>query len=124
MAETDLTPYLNELMKETGILFKVFEKHVGRRMEMPNAIRTATDKSNPEVHSQLKMAMLAQLAGAFVDKQFPNIRAEKGEAFRGEIVMRLSLEIYRFLTDGLTIDAMRMVIGDPDPYNIPKGIMQ
>lgn len=122
MAESDLTPYLNELMKQTGILFKVFEKQIGRRMEMPHAIETSVDKAAPPVHSQLKMALLAQLAGPFIDKHFPNLTAEKGSAYRGEMVMRLSLEIYRFLTDGLSIDAMRMVIGDPAPPM--KGTMQ
>lgn len=115
MKEDDpLSPAFNKMMAETAILFKLFEKHFGRRMEMPNAIRTTVDKAGPDVHAGLKMSMLCQLVGAFVDKHFMT-ELPPGSEIRGQVVTRLSVEVYRMLTDGLSIDAVRMLVGDPDP---------
>lgn len=115
MKEDDpLSPVLSKMMAETAILFKLFETHFGRRMEMPDRIRTSIDKVGPDVHAGLKMAMVCQLAGAWVDKHFM-AELPPGSEKRGQVVTRLSVEIYRMLTDGLSIDAVRALIKDPDP---------
>lgn len=121
MAATELTPYLNEMLKDTGILYKLFEKNIGSPMQMYDHLQTNQDRMAPPIYGGLKMALIATLAGAFIDQKFPNLAKEKGQEFRGTMVIRLSVEIYRLLTDGVSIDVLRHVVGEPNP--IPQGKM-
>lgn len=107
-----LDPIVTKLLVETGILFKVFEQRVGHRMNLPDRVKTTLDKTSPEIYSQLKASLLCQLAGPFIDKHFPQFT----HAERGELVSRLALEIYRLLTDGISIDAVRVGIQEPDSH--------
>lgn len=111
-----LDPIVTKLLVETGILFKVFEKRLGYRMNLPDRVKTQQDKSSPVVYSQLKAALLCQLSGPFIDKHFPILNHPEHHQIRGELVSRLGVEIYRLLTDGLSIDAVRVGIEDPDPH--------
>lgn len=120
MAATELTPYLNELLKSTGILYKTFEKNIGTPMQMYDHLQTNQDRMAPPVYGGLKMALICTLVGAFVDQKFPTLAQEKGQEFRGTIVIRLTVEIYRLLTDGVSIDVLRHVVGEPNPIPTEK----
>lgn len=120
MAATEVTPYLKQLMTTTGILYKQFQKNMGRPMKMFDVLRTNTDRAAPDIYGGLKMALVADLAGAYIDKHYPNLAAERGHEFRGEIVIRMSAEIYRLLTDGVSIDVLRHVVGEANPIPTEK----
>ena len=117
MAETKLTPYLMELIKDTGVMCRGVEKAVGGRMKLPANIHTAIDKIDAPIYADIKMALLCVVAGAYVDKHWPDMLKEKGAEERGEIVHKLGCELYRLLTDGLSIDVIRHVSGYPDPQS-------
>lgn len=117
---SEVNEYLNTLLKDTGILFKTFERNIGTPMQMYDHLKTNQDRMAPPVYGGLKMALVCTLVGAFIDQRYPELASQRGHEFRGEMVIRLSVEVYRLLTDGVSIDVLRHVVGEPNPIPVDK----
>lgn len=115
MASTDLTPYLNKFMEQAGILHVGVAKAMGEGIAMPEQIMIPSDRMLDPIYTKLKMAVLCTLVLSFLDQHFPELR-DGSQEFRGQIAARLAFEVYRMLTNGVAIDAMRLVCGLPNPH--------
>lgn len=113
---SNITPILSELFKDIGVCAVGVRQACGNGLDLPVQIQTSADKAGPAVYREMKINMLTVLVLAWMDKTYPTFAEQFGHGNKGDVSGRIAMEMYRMLTDGVSIDALRVLVGDPDPH--------